>query len=32
MEDRIGEPHMNRMVGKTNRPNVIVTHPRTLIK
>lgn len=30
MEGRVGEPHVSRVVGKTVRPDVTVTHPRTL--
>ena len=30
MEDRISEPHVNRVVGETIRPDVTVTHPGTL--
>ena len=30
MEDRISEPHVNRVVGETIRPDVTMTHPGTL--
>lgn len=30
VEGKVGEPHVSCVVGKTVRPNVTVTHPRTL--